>query len=377
MICYKYSRKYVLDLSADGADAETMRQRHLGSYGLVTSALGMGCMGLSQGYGPADDDESVRAIHRAAELGVTMFDTAMSYGQGHNERLIGRALAGLPWQVQVATKFGIVRDGDGVHLDGRPGHVRGYCEASLARLGVEVIDLYYLHRVDPRVPIADTIGAMAQLVAEGKVRHLGVSEVTPAQLEQAAAVHPVSAVQFEWSLLWRDPEDDIVPAARRLGAGLVAYSPLGRGMLTATLTRDDIDGSDFRRGDPRFQGSDLDQNLARVAALRQAASRLGLTPAQLALAWLLTQGPDVVPIPGSRSSARIEQNAAAADAELSEADLRILDGAVPRGGFAGDRRSFAAVGTSRRDAPARGARAGGARAGGAGEGATRPDQRGE
>ena len=214
-----------------------MQQRELGSDGLVTSALGMGCMGLSQGYGPADDQESVRAIRRAAELGVTMFDTAMSYGQGHNERLIGRALAGLPWQVQVATKFGIVRDAGGVHLDGRPQHVRGYCEASLARLGVEVIDLYYLHRPDPQVPIADTIGAMATLVTEGKVRHLGVSEITPAQLEQAAAVHPISAVEFEWSLLWRDPEDDIVPAARRLGAGLVPYSPLGRGLLTATLTR--------------------------------------------------------------------------------------------------------------------------------------------
>jgi aryl-alcohol dehydrogenase-like predicted oxidoreductase len=341
-----------------------MRQRHLGSDGLVTSALGMGCMGLSQGYGPADDAESIRAIHRAAELGVTMFDTAMSYGQGHNERLIGRALAGLPWQVQVATKFGIIRDPGGVHLDGRPGQVRGYCEASLARLGVEVIDLYYLHRVDPQVPIADTIGAMAQLVTEGKVRHLGVSEVTPAQLEQAAAVHPISAVQFEWSLLWRDPEDDIVPAARRLGAGLVPYSPLGRGMLTATLTRADIDGSDFRRGDPRFQGADLDRNLARVAALRQVAGRLGLTPAQLALAWLLAQGPDVVPIPGTRHRGRIEQNAAAGDAELSEADLRILDGAVPRGGFTGDRRSFAAVGTSRRGEAA-------------GDGTTNPDQRGQ
>src|SRR5215471_9286008 len=287
---------------------EAMRQRQLGSDGLVTSALGMGCMGLSQGYGPADDDESIRAIHRAAELGVTLFDTAMSYGHGHNERLIGRALAGLPWQVQVATKFGIVRGSGGVHIDGEPEHVRGYCEASLARLGVEIIDLYYLHRVDPQVPIADTIGAMAQLVAEGKVRHLGVSEVTPAQLEQAAAVHPISAVQFEWSLLWRDPEDDIVPAARRAGAGIVAYSPLGRGILTATLTRGDIDGSDFRRGDPRFQGGDLDKNLTGVAALRRVADGLGLTAAQLALAWLLAQGLDVVPIPGTRHLARIEQN---------------------------------------------------------------------
>ncbi len=325
-----------------------MQQRHLGRDGLVTSALGMGCMGLSQGYGPADDDESLAAIRRAAELGVTMFDTAMSYGQGHNERLIGRALAGLPWPAQVATKFGIVRGEDGVHLDGRPEHVRGYCEASLARLGVGVIDLYYLHRVDPRVPIADTIGAMAELVIEGKVRHLGVSEVTPAQLERAAAVHPISAVQFEWSLLWRDPEDDIVPAARRAGAGIVTYSPLGRGMLTATLTQQDIDGSDFRRGDPRFQGGDLDKNLARVAALRQVADGLGITPAQLALAWLLAQGRDVVPIPGTRRLDRIEQNAAAAGVELSEADLRRLDDAVPRAAWAGDRRSFAAAAISRR-----------------------------
>jgi len=332
-----------------------MRQRQLGRDGLVSSALGMGCMGLSQGYGPADDDESIRAIRRAAELGVTMFDTAMSYGQGHNERLIGRALAGLPWRVQVATKFGIVRDEAGVHLDGRPEHVRGYCEASLARLGVDVIDLYYLHRPDPQVPIADTIGAMARLITEGKVRHLGVSEVTPAQLGQAAAVHPISAVQFEWSLLWRDPEDDIIPAARRLGTGIVPYSPLGRGMLTATLTQADIDGSDFRRGDPRFQGGDLEQNLARVAALRSVAGRLGLTAAQLALAWLLAQGPDVVPIPGTRRLDRIEQNVAAADVELTEDDLRGLDDAVPRAGWAGDRRSFAAAATSRRPGPERAA----------------------
>ena len=329
-----------------------MQRRHLGSDGLVTSALGMGCMGLSQGYGPADDDESVAAIRRAAELGVTMFDTAMSYGRGHNERLIGRALAGLPWQVQVATKFGIVRGEDGVHVDGRPEHVRGYCEASLARLGTEVIDLYYLHRADPQVPIGDTIGAMAQLVTEGKVRHLGVSEVTPAQLARAAAVHPISAVQFEWSLLWREPEDDIVPAARRLGVGIVPYSPLGRGMLTASLTRDDIDRSDFRRGDPRFQGGDLDKNLARVAALRRVADGLGITPAQLALAWLLAQGPDVVPVPGTRRLDRIEQNVAAAGGQLSEAGLRALDDAVPRAAWVGDRRSFAAVSTSRRAGPA-------------------------
>ncbi len=325
-----------------------MQQRKLGSDGFATSALGLGCMGLSQGYGPADDDESIRAIHRAIELGVTMLDTAMSYGQGHNERLLGRALAGRAGQVQVATKFGIIRTGQGVHLDGRPEHVRGYCEASLARLGVDVIDLYYLHRADPEVPIAETVGAMAQLVAEGKVRHLGVSEVTASQLEQAVAVHPVSAVQFEWSLLWREPEDDIVPAARRLGVGIVPYSPLGRGLLTATLTRTDMDASDMRRADPRFHGTELDHNLAHVGELHRIAGDLGLTPGQLALAWLLAQGPDVVPIPGSRRLARIEENAAAAGAVLTEEDLRGIERAVPRTAWAGDRRSFAAPATARR-----------------------------
>jgi aryl-alcohol dehydrogenase-like predicted oxidoreductase len=249
-------------------------------------------MGLSQGYGPADDDESVRAIHRALDEGITMLDTAMSYGQGHNERLIGRALAGRRDQAVVATKFGIVRDSRGVRVDGRPGHVRGYCEASLARLGTDVIDLYYLHRIDPGVPVAETVGALADLVRDGKVRHIGLSEATPGQLEQAA-VHPVTAVQFEWSLLWRDPEDDIVPAARRLGTGLVTYSPLGRGLLTSTLTRATVDDSAFRRDDPRFHGADLDRNLRQTGTLREIAAGLGITPGQLALAWLLAQGPDV------------------------------------------------------------------------------------
>src|SRR6266704_2412401 len=250
-----------------------MEQRHLGRGGLATSAVGLECMGLSQGYGPADDDESVRVIHRALDLGVTMLDTAMSYGQGHNERLIARALAGR--QAMVATKFGIVRDDRGVRVDGRPDHVRGYCEASLSRLGQDVIDLFYLHRVDPEVPLAETVGAMAELVRDGKVRHIGLSEATAAQLEQAAAVHPIAAVQFEWSLLWRDPEQDIVPAARRLGIGMVTYSPLGRGLLTSTLTGADIDASDFRRNDPRFHGTDLDRNLHQVGALQEIAARLG------------------------------------------------------------------------------------------------------
>jgi aryl-alcohol dehydrogenase-like predicted oxidoreductase len=322
-----------------------MEQRHLGRGGPAVSALGLGCMGLSQGYGPADDDESVRLIHRALDLGVTMLDTAMSYGQGHNERLIGRALAGR--QALVATKFGIVRDDRGVRVDGRPEHVRGYCEASLGRLGRDVIDVLYLHRVDPDVPLAETVGAMAGLVSDGLVRHIGLSEATPAQLEEAAAVHPVAAVQFEWSLLWRDPENDIVPTARRLGIGIVTYSPLGRGLLTSTLTGADIDGSDFRRGDPRFHGTDLDRNLRQVRALRDIATGLGITPGQLALAWLLAQGHDVVPIPGTRRLDRLAENVAAAQVRLGADDLRRLEEAVPRSAWSGDRRSFAVPVTAR------------------------------
>ena len=327
-----------------------MQQRHLGRDALATSAIGLGCMGLSQGYGPADDDESVRAIHRALDEGIAMLDTAMSYGQGHNERLIGRALAGRRDQAVVATKFGIVRDSRGVRVDGHPGHVRGYCEASLTRLGTDVIDLYYLHRIDPGVPVAETVGAMADLVRDGKVRHIGLSEATPGQLEQAAAVHPVTAVQFEWSLLWRDPEDDIVPTARRLGTGLVTYSPLGRGLLTSTLTRASIDDSAFRRDDPRFHGADLDRNLRQIGTLREIAAGLRITPGQLALAWLLAQGPDVVPIPGTRRADRIAENAAAADVRLSPDDLRRIEDLVPRSAWSGDRRSFAAPVTARQPA---------------------------
>jgi aryl-alcohol dehydrogenase-like predicted oxidoreductase len=301
-------------------------------------------MGFSQGYGPADDDDSVRSIQRAIELGMTMLDTAMSYGQGHNERLIARALreygAGAR-DVQVATKFGIVRDEQGVHLDGHPENVRAYCEASLYRLGRDVIDLYYLHRVDPEVPVEDTIGAMAQLVHDGKVRYLGVSEVTASQLVQAVSVHPIAAVQFEWSLMWREPEVELIPTARRLGIGLVPYSPLGRGLLTATLDQDSIEASDFRRTDPRFQDANLTQNLAQITELRQMAAGLGLSPAQLALAWLLAQGADTVPIPGTRRLHRIEENAAAAALHLGSDDLRRLETAVPGSLWAGDRRSFA------------------------------------
>src|SRR5215472_4429935 len=327
-----------------------MQQRHLGRDALATSAIGLGCMGLSQGYGPADDDESVRAIHRALDEGITMLDTAMSYGQGHNERLIGRALAGRRDQAVVATKFGIVRGDHGVRVDSHPGHVRGYCEASLARLGTDVIDLLYLHRIDPGVPVAETVGAMADLVRDGKVRHIGLSEATPGQLKQAAAVHPITAVQFEWSLLWRDPEGDIVPAARRVGTGLVTYSPLGRGLLTSTLTRATIDDSDFRRGDPRFHGTDLDRNLRQIAMLREIAAGLRITPGQLALAWLLAQGHDVVPIPGTRRADRIAENAAAADVRLGPDDLGRIEDLVPRSAWSGDRSSFAAPGTARQPA---------------------------
>ncbi len=314
---------------------------------LTTSAIGLGCMGLSQGYGATDDLESIRLIQRAVDLGVKMLDTAISYGQGHNETLIGEALAGRREGVTVATKFGIIRDERGVHLDARPEHVSGYCDASLQRLGVEAIDLYYLHRVDPQVPVADTVGAMSELVQAGKVRHLGLSEVTADQLAQATAVHQITAVQLEWSLLWRQPEADIVPAARRHGAGLVPYSPLGRGLLTATLDHTNVDTSDFRRSDARFHGTHLQDNLRQVAALREIADSLHITAGQLALAWLLAQGPDIVPIPGTRHLDRLADNVAAADIRLDPADLHRLEEALSHLAWAGDRHSFAVPVTTR------------------------------
>lgn len=322
-------------------------RRHLGTTdGLVTSAIGFGCMGLSQGYGPADDEVSIRTIHAALDTGIILFDTAMSYGRGHNETLVGQALHHHP-EAQVATKFGIVRRDDGVALDAHPDRIRGYCEASLRRLGRDVIDLYYLHRVDPSVPLADSLGAMSELVESGLVRHLGVSEVTPEQLEQAHAVHPIAAVQFEWSLMWREPEHALIPAARRHGIGLVPYSPLGRGLLTATLAADQIAAGPFRAGDPRFSGSALADNLIQVRALRALADSIGITTGQLALAWLHAQGDDVVPIPGTRNPARAVENAAAADICLDEQSLRVIADAVPDHGWAGDRQSFAVPVTTR------------------------------
>lgn len=322
-----------------------MELRALG--GLECSAVGFGCMGLSQAYGPADEDASVAAIRAAVDAGVTLLDTAMSYGSGHNERLVGRAVRGIRERVVLATKFGIVRGDDGPRLDAHPARVRQYCEDSLSRLGTDVIDLYYLHRVDPSVPIAETVGAMAALVAEGKVRFLGLSEVSPAQIAEAAAAHPIAAVEFEWSLSWREPEDDVVPAARAAGAGLVPYSPLGRGLLTGKLPTGPFEAGDFRASDPRFSGEALDRNLALVGEMNRIAARLGIGTGQLALAWLLAQGPDVVPIPGTRNRARVLENAAAAGVTLSADDLAALEKVAPRSAWQGDRRSFAAHGTSR------------------------------
>jgi aryl-alcohol dehydrogenase-like predicted oxidoreductase len=330
---------------AADADRQTtlvMVTRSLGSEGLTVSALGLGCWGMSQVYGPADDSESLATLERALDLGVTLLDTAMSYGRGQNERLLARVLASRRDEVVLATKFGIVRNARGPGVDGRPEHVRGYCEASLARLGVDHIDLYYLHRVDPAVPIEDTIGAMAELVAEGKVRHLGISEPSAEELERAAATHPITALQSEWSVWWRDIEDDIVPTARRLGIGLVPYSPLGRGFLTGAVTTDTLTPGDLRHSDPRFHGDDAQRNRALVDELKRMADERGLTPAQLALAWLLAQGDDVVPIPGTKRIDRLEENVAAADVTLSTSDLERLEAAAPRSAWAGDRVAFAA-----------------------------------
>jgi len=304
-------------------------------------------MGMSQGYGPADDGASLATLHRAIELGVTFWDTARSYGAGHNERLLAKALAPHRDEVTLATKFGIVRDENGVRLDARPERVRGYCEASLARLGTDHIDLYYLHRVDPAIPVEETIGAMAELVRLGMVRHLGISECDAGQLRRAAAVHPLSALQLEWSLWWREPEDDVIPAARALGIGLVAFSPLGRGFLAANVAPGDLAAGDLRRDDARFQGASLARNASVAGQVRGLAAELGITPAQLALAWILSQGDDVVAIPGTRHAARLEENAAAAAVTLSAAILERLEALAPRAAWAGDRAAFAAHRTSR------------------------------
>ncbi|MEY2532556.1 MAG: hypothetical protein QOF29_466, partial [bacterium] len=314
--------------------------RTLGSEGLQVSAMGLGCMGMSEFYGRADEDEAIRTIHRALELGVTFLDTADMYGPFTNERLVGRAIADRRGDVVLATKFGNERKEDGTRLgvNGRPEYVHSACEASLQRLGVDHIDLYYQHRVDKTVPIEETVGAMAELVQAGKVRHLGLSEASPQTVRRAHAVHPIAALQSEYSLWTRDPEAEVLPTIRELGIGFVPYSPLGRGFLTGRFqSPDDVPEDDFRRSHPRFQGENFDRNLEIVARVREIAEEKGVTPAQLALAWVLHQGEDVVPIPGTKRVKYLEENVGALDVELTDEDLRRLDEAAPAGAAAGAR----------------------------------------
>ena len=318
-----------------------MDKRTLGSQGLEVSSEGLGCMGMSEFYGPSDETEAIATIHRALDLGVTLLDTADIYGPFTNERLVGRALAGRRAEVVLATKFGNERRADGswVGVNGRPEYVRAACEASLERLGVETIDLYYQHRVDKTVPIEETVGAMAALVDEGKVRYLGLSEASPATIRRAHAVHPISALQTEYSLWARDPEKEILPTVRELGIGFVAYSPLGRGFLAGRFRGpDDLrDEGDFRSRHPRFQNDNLARNLELLQGLEEIAVDKGVTAAQLALAWVLHRGADVVPIPGTKRRRYLEENVAAAALELSDDELERLDRALPPGATAGQR----------------------------------------
>jgi len=317
-----------------------MQTRTLGQ-GLAVSAEGLGCMGMSEFYGASDDDSSIATIHRALDLGITLLDTADMYGPFTNERLVGRAISGRRDSVVLATKFGNERreDGTRVGINGRPEYVRAACDASLARLDIDHIDLYYQHRVDRDVPIEDTWGAMKELVEAGKVRHLGISEAAAATIRRAHAVHPITAVQSEWSLWSRDPEvNGVLATVRELGIGFVPYSPLGRGMLTGSFSSvDDLAADDWRRMTPRFQGENFDRNLALVDKVRELAAEKGVSPAQLALAWVLAQGDDVVPIPGTKKVGRLEENLGALDVELTADDLARIDAALPPGSTSGDR----------------------------------------
>jgi aryl-alcohol dehydrogenase-like predicted oxidoreductase len=317
----------------------TLPKRRLGRQGLEVSALGLGCMGMSQSYGAADEQESIATIHRALDLGVTFFDTAEAYGPFKNEELLGRALGNRRAQVVIATKFGWrIEDGKLVGTDSRPEHVRQVAEASLRRLGTDHIDLFYQHRVDPAVPIEDVVGAMADLVREGKVRFLGLSEAGESTLRRAHAVHPISALQSEYSLWERNLEPRIIPTLRELGIGLVPFSPLGRGFLTGTTRRaEEYPEGDYRRNDPRFQGANFDANVRAAATVRELAAWKGATPGQVALAWLLHKGDDVVPIPGTKRRSYLEENLGAATLALGAAEVAQLDAALPPEAVAGPR----------------------------------------
>ncbi len=317
-----------------------MQTRTLGKQGLSVSALGLGCMGMSEFYGQGDEQESIATLHRALDLGVTFLDTADMYGPFTNERLVGRAIRNRRGEVILATKFGNERrpDGSFVGVNGHPEYVHSACDASLKRLGVDTIDLYYQHRVDPDVPIEDTVGTMRELVEAGKVRFLGLSEAAPETIRRAHAVHPISALQTEYSLFSRDPEDELLPLLRELGIGFIAYSPLGRGFLTGQITSpDDFEEGDYRRNSPRFQGENFAKNLELVEQVRQLAHERQVTPGQQALAWLLHQGEDIVPIPGTKRQARLEENAGAVDISLSVEELERLSSAVPAGVVSGER----------------------------------------
>lgn len=317
-----------------------MKMRELGKAGLEVSAIGLGCMGMSEFYGPGDERESIAVIHRALELGVTLLDTADMYGPFTNERLVGTAIRDRRDKVVLATKFANVRgpQGEFLGIRGDAAYVRKSCDDSLKRLGVDHIDLYYQHRVDPNVPIEETVGAMAELVQEGKVRYLGLSEAAPQTIRRAHAVHPISALQTEYSLWSRDVESEILPTVRELGIGFVAYSPLGRGFLTGRFKRiEDLPADDFRRHSPRFQGDNFARNLKLVAEVERMAGEKGCTPAQLALAWVLAQGADIVPIPGTKQRKRLEENVGALEVRLTSEELARIDRILPPGSAAGER----------------------------------------
>ena len=317
-----------------------MQTRKLGRQGLKVSPIGLGCMGMSEFYGAGNEEESIRTIHRALDRGVNFIDTADMYGTGHNETLMGRALKGRRSQAVLATKFGILRGKDGSFqgVDGKPAYVKSACDASLKRLGVDEIDLYYQHRVDPGTPIEDTVGAMAELVKAGKVRYIGLSEAAPQTIRRAQDVHPISALQTEYSLWTRDVEGEILSTCRELGIGFVPYSPLGRGFLTGRIkTLADLEENDYRRSSPRFEGENLQKNLVIIRKLEEIAADKGCSLAQLALAWLLARGEDIVPIAGTKHAEYVEENLKALAVDLSEEDMARIDRAAPAGVAAGER----------------------------------------